>query len=522
MSGREGERAGRTDGRGAERAEGTGDPGGGGRRSHLLQLGIAAAVIVGFVVLTRVVPNIDLQQALKDVSEKLGALTYVLVAAAAFLETGAFVGLVLPGETVIILGGAVAGQGETSIVLTIGVIWVAAFLGDSTSFMLGRRLGRGFILRHGPKVRITHERFARVEDYFSRHGGKTILVGRFIGLVRAIAPFTAGSSGMRYTYYLPFCVLGTGLWAVAFALIGYFASQSLDAAAHAAGEGTFLFGTAVATIVVIVIIVRFLREAENRRRLVAGMERRAALRPLVGVARRLGPQARFVVDRLTPGGLGLEFTTLVAVLAVAVYVVVAYTGLVADDPGPTPGDRTAADLAADLQTPWLTDAANAVTQLGSSAVVLPLVLVAAVLLAARRRWTEAAVLVVAVAIIYGGVQGLKEATDRPRPPGSLTPSTGSGFPSGHAAHAIIYPWLALTLTVRLRPRVSGGSALLAAGVAVAVAVGLSRVYLGVHYLSDVSAGWALGVAAFAACAAVAMVVTHLRQNSHDGQLGDRD
>ena len=70
----------------------------------------------------------------------------------AFLETGAFVGLVLPGETVVILGGAVAGQGETSIVLTIGVVWAAALAGDSVSFLLGRRLGREFLLRHGPKA----------------------------------------------------------------------------------------------------------------------------------------------------------------------------------------------------------------------------------------------------------------------------------------------------------------------------------------------------------------------------------
>jgi membrane protein DedA with SNARE-associated domain/membrane-associated phospholipid phosphatase len=511
VSDRAGERAGRAGPGGAE-----------GRRSHLLQLAVAAAVIAGFVVLTRLVPNIDLQQALRDVSETLGDLTYVLVAAAAFLETGAFVGLVLPGETIVIIGGAVAGQGETSIVLTIGVIWISAFLGDSTSFMLGRRLGRGFILRHGPRLRITHERFARVEDYFGRHGGKTILVGRFIGLVRALAPFIAGSSGMRYPYYLPFCVLGTGLWSATFALIGYFASQSLDAAAHAAGEGTFLFGTAVAVIVGVVLAIRFLREPGNRRRLAAGMERHAALRPLVGVARRLRPQARFVIARLTPGGLGLEFTTLVAVLAVALYVVVAYTGVIAADPGPTPGDRTAADLAADLRTGWLTDLADAVTKLGSSAVVLPLAGLAALLLAVRRRWVEAAVLVAAVAIIYAGVEELKSLTDRPRPDAPLTTSTGSAFPSGHAAHSIIYPWLALTLAVRLRPGMAGHTALLLAGVAVAVAVGLSRVYLGVHYLSDVSAGWALGAAAFAACAAVAMVITHLRQNSRHGPPRDRD
>ncbi len=498
------------------------------RGQRVVQAAVVVAVIAGFVVLNRVLPNIDLQKALRDVSSSLGDYTYVLVGLAAFLETGAFVGLVLPGETVVILGGAVAGQGETSIVLTIGVVWAAAFLGDSTSFVLGRKLGRGFVLRHGSVVRITPERFARVEDYFARHGGKTILIGRFIGLVRALAPFTAGSSGMRYPSYLPFSVLGTGLWATAFGLIGYFASQSLDAAARAAGEGTRLFGIAVAAVVVIVVAVRFLREPENRRRLAAGMERRPALRPALALARRLRPPARFVIGRLTPGGLGLEFTTLVAVLAVALYVVIAYAVVVSGSPGPTPGDSTAADLAADLRAPWLTDVARAVTQLGSAAVTLPLTALAAVLLAIRRRWVEAAVVVSATALLYAGVQELKDATDRPRPPGGLVGASGSAFPSGHAAHAILYPWLALTLAVRLRPRMAGGTALLVAGVALAVLVGLSRVYLGVHYLSDVSGGWALGVAAFAACAAVAMVVTHLRQNSRDvplgrdGPLGDRD
>jgi undecaprenyl-diphosphatase len=489
-------------------------------RSHLPLLIVVVVVVAAFVVLNRVLPNIDLQQALQDVSSSLGDFTYLLVGLAAFLETGAFVGLVLPGETVVILGGAVAGQGETSIVLTIGVVWAAALAGDSVSFLLGRRLGREFLLRHGPKVRITHERFARVEDYFSRHGGKTIVIGRFIGLVRALAPFTAGSSGMRYGYYLPFAVLGTGLWAVAFGLIGYFASQSLDAAAHTAGQGTLLFGIAVGVIVAIVVSYRFLREPENRQRLVAGMERRAALRPLLAAARRVAPPARFVWARVTPGPLGLQFTTLLAILAVSLYVVIAYTVVVSGDPGPTPGDRTAFDLADRLQTAWLTDAAKVVTALGSAAVNLPLALVATVLLLARRRWAEAAVLVAAVAIIYIGVAELKAATDRPRPSGGLVDAPGSGFPSGHAAHAIIFPWLALTLTVRLRPGTAGGSALLALGIALAALVGLSRVYLHVHYLSDVSAGWALGTAAFAACGVVALLVIHFRQNgSRDAPAG---
>ena len=131
-----------------------------------------------------------------------------------------------------VLAGAVAGQGETSLVITIGVVWLAAFLGDTASYYLGHRLGRGFILKHGDKLRITKERFAQVESYFAKHGGKTILIGRFIGLVRALAPFIAGSSGMRYGAMAPYSVLGTGLWATAFTLLGYFASKNIEAVLH--------------------------------------------------------------------------------------------------------------------------------------------------------------------------------------------------------------------------------------------------------------------------------------------------
>jgi membrane protein DedA with SNARE-associated domain len=483
------------------------------RRERLIQVVVVLLIVGGLVAFSRFAPNISLQSTLNDLASKVGKLTYVIVGFAAFVETGAFVGLVLPGETIVILGGAVAGQGETSVILTIGIVWICAFAGDSVSFLLGRRLGRGFILRHGPRLRITHERFARVEDYFTRHGGKTILIGRFIGLVRAVAPFTAGSSAMRYTNFLPFSVLGTGLWALAYVLLGYFASRSLDAAAHAAGQGTLFFGIAIVAIVGIVWGVRFLREPANRRRLVAGMERRPLLRPVLALGRRLQPQARFVLDRITPGGLGLEFTTLLAVLAVSVYVLVAYTSTISAHPGPTPGDQTALDIVNKLQVAWLVSLAKVVTTLGSSAVVVPLAVIGVGFLAWERRWMEAAVVAVAMVIVYVGVTELKAYTDRPRPPDPLTGSSSSGFPSGHAAHSMLYPWLALTLVIRLRPGMVGGTALLATGFAIAAVVGLTRVYLRVHYLSDVTSGWALGAAAFCLCAAIAMLATHLRNNS---------
>jgi membrane protein DedA with SNARE-associated domain/membrane-associated phospholipid phosphatase len=490
-------------------------------RDHRFRLVLLAAAAIGaYFLITRLLPDVDLQKLLQDVSETLGAWTYLLVGAFAFLETGAFVGLVAPGETVVILAGAVAGQGATSLYLTIAIVWVAAWGGDSASFLLGRRLGRGFVMRHGPRVRITRERFAQVESYFSRHGGKTILIGRFVGLVRALAPFIAGSSGMRYPQFVPYSVLGTGVWSGCFTLLGYFASRSLDRAAELAGRGTFLFGTVVVVVVVIVVTVRFLRRPENRVRVVAAMERRPLLRQLVLLGRRIQPQARFLWQRLTPGGLGLEFTGLLAALSVGLYALIAYTVVLSADPGPTPGDMTALDVARDLDAAWLIDVANVITDLGSLAFVLPLAVVAGVALGINRRWAELGVLIASMAIIVVAVDAIKGSVDRPRPPNASGDVQTDAFPSGHAAYSVIYAWLAITVVARIRTGITNGTALIAVGIALTVIVGLTRIYLGVHYMSDVTSGWGLGVSAFAGCAAVAVLSSHLRQNARVARPGE--
>ena len=475
------------------------------KRSRWRLVGIAAIVVLGFVAYELFAPDIDVEKLLEDISRDLGDWTYALIGALAFLETGAFVGLIFPGETAIILGGAVAGQGETSIVITIGVVWFCAWAGDTTSFWIGRRLGRDFVLRHGPKVRISHERFEQVEGYFSRHGGKTILIGRFIGLIRALAPFIAGSSGMLYRAFVPYSVLGTGLWAAAFSLLGYVLAHSIDRATELAGKGALVFGIVVAEIVGGVLISRFMREPENRRRLAHRIESTPGLRWLL-------PELRFFWRRITPGGLGLELTSLLAALAVSLFVLIGYALIVTDNAGPTPGDTEAIDIVDKLRTGWLTDMAKVVTALGSSAVLIPLSLIAGAVLGWRRRWVELAVLAGAVVTMLIAVPVVKEIVDRPRPPGGLVSAAGQSYPSGHAAHSVFYAWLALTIALRVRPGWTYGTALMIVGLAVTAAIGLSRVYLGVHYLSDVSGGWGLGVAAFAGFAAIALTVSHLRQN----------
>jgi membrane protein DedA with SNARE-associated domain/membrane-associated phospholipid phosphatase len=474
--------------------------------------GLVVAAIVLFFVFRDELPSINLDKLIEDLSEGLGSWTYLLVGGLAFFETGAFVGLVAPGEFTVILGGAVASQGDISLPLIIAVTWFSAFLGDTVSFMLGAHLGRGFLVRHGEKVRITEDRLKKVEDYFARYGGRTILIGRFIGLIRALAPFIAGSSKLPYRNFAPFSILGTGLWAVTFILIGYFFGRSLDRVTSLVGTGLVVFGIVVGVIVAIIVAYRFLRERENRRRVVEEMEKRRALRPILQLGRRLEPQFAFLGRRLTPGGLGLEFTTLLAALSVGLFALIAYWSVVAGDPGPTPGDQTALDVSRDLQVGWLTDAANGITVLGSGAVTIPLAVVAGIVLVARKRWMELWVLAVGFTLTVLLVPEIKGFTDRPRPPDPLVSTEGTAFPSGHAAQATLYSWLAITFALRVVPGITRRSLVIAAGVVLTALIGLTRVYLRVHWMSDVSGGWALGVSCFSAVAVVVLATTHIRDN----------
>ncbi|HEY5941316.1 MAG TPA: bifunctional DedA family/phosphatase PAP2 family protein [Solirubrobacterales bacterium] len=489
-------------------------PGEGGESSNRKRLAIAIAALAvgaGYYFISRQLGHLDLQNLLEEISETLGAWTYLLVGFFAFAETGAFIGLVVPGETTMLLGGAVAGQGAIDLYVLIAIAWFAAWLGDTTSFFLGRRLGREFVLKHGSRVGISNERFEKVEDYFSRHGGKTIFLGRWISLVRALAPFIAGSSKMGYRGFVPYSILGTGLWASLHILVGYFFSRSIETAGHYAARGAFALATLIAIVIGTVYLFRHFRVEENRAAAVRWMEDHRLTAWTVELSRR--PQIRFLWDRVTPGGtFGLEFTSLMAALAVSLFVLIAYTVIVGGDPGPTPGDKTATEVAEWLQTGVLTSIAKVITYLGSAGFTWALALVGAALLAWRRRWPEFWVLLVGMTITQIGIWEIKDAVDRPRPPQPLVDSAGSSFPSGHAAHSVIYLWLAVTIVMRLRPGMARATAVVVTGIVLTALVGLSRVYLNVHYLSDVNAGWALGVGAFSFCALVGLVVSQLRHN----------
>ena len=322
----------------------------------------------------------------------------------AFLETGAFVGLIAPGETVVIVGGLVAGQGEINIIILIG--WCGSAPSPATrraSSSAGGSAGgsssstaRGADHRGPPRAG---------RGLLHRHGGATILFGRFLGLVRALAPFIAGASRLPVRRFLPYDIVAAGAWATTFCLLGYIFWQSFDTVVNVAKKSALAAGTTVAVIVGAVIAYRYLRVPENRetaKRWIDTQADRPLLRPFARVLRpvyrrvilpawrRLVPFLRFVWERVTPGQLGLELTTLLAIASVGSYLFFGLASMVEQ------GDRLRSDMNAfdvAARSRWLARRrAQGRHQLGALRSSCTVVLVAVVFLLSRRRITEGAVL----------------------------------------------------------------------------------------------------------------------------------
>jgi membrane protein DedA with SNARE-associated domain len=138
-------------------------------------------------------------------------------------------GVPVPGETVLILGAVYAGTGRFNIVLVAVLAFFAALLGDNIGFAIGHFGGRRLIERYGRYVFITPERLDKATRFFDRHGGKIIILARFIEGLRQANGIVAGTSGMHWAKFLVFNAIGAALWVGVWVTIGYFSGNHIDA-----------------------------------------------------------------------------------------------------------------------------------------------------------------------------------------------------------------------------------------------------------------------------------------------------
>jgi membrane protein DedA with SNARE-associated domain/uncharacterized integral membrane protein len=433
-----------------------------------------------------------------DLIELLGHWSYLVIFIAAFLESAAFMGFIVPGETIVILSGFLASQGYLRLGNCIPIIAVGAVLGDTAGYFLGRIIGRGYFERHNRLLLLKEKHIRKAEEYFRKHGGKTVFIGRFIGFLRAMGPFAAGMSRMRYRSFFIYDVAGGTLWAATFTLLGYFFGESWQLIEKWSGRVGLFFAFVVLVIAGFGYLYK--KFAGRQKEVYAWFRERYAeviSLPFVrGFITRHPRLVSFVRDRLSPGSyLGLHLTAGFILSAIFVWIFGGITEDVLTGDPLVKVDWWVMHNVRHLRTSIVTKIMTAFTHLAGGMAITAGSLVIIIYLLFRKRFDY---LMAYISAIIGGsvlVLLLKVAIHRRRPvtETSLFGAGGWSFPSGHAMMSVVFYGMILYLTIR---RVHSWELrvfmVVAAGFVVFL-LGLSRIYLQVHYLSDVIAGYAGGL-----------------------------
>jgi membrane protein DedA with SNARE-associated domain len=185
---------------------------------------------------------------------------YGLIFVAMLLENA---GLPLPGETVTLLGGYAAGSGQLQVLGVMAAAAGGAILGDNIGYWIGRRAGWGLILRVGGLLRQSPEQLERLREQFLRHSGKSVLLGRFVAVLRVVAGPMAGAVGMPYPRFLLCNVIGAVLWAGSMVSLAWLGGRWIPLETMMRGVLQFGLG-ALALIVVTLLLPRLLGLLEQR------------------------------------------------------------------------------------------------------------------------------------------------------------------------------------------------------------------------------------------------------------------
>ena len=381
---------------------------------------------------------------------------YLLIWLVSFCESLALVGLLVPGTVIMIGVGALAGVGAISVPVTLLTAMIGAVAGDGISYWLGRHyhleLKQRWPFRSYPRI------LARGEAFFQRHGGKSVLLGRFVGPVRPVIPAIAGMLDMPPLRFFWINVLSAVGWAVVYILPGMLLAGSLTLIGAISSRLSLLF-------------------------LLLGL--------LLWFTFWLCRKAYILLGKLGPEKERLLFPLLSLTLFLAAW---AFSGvlenLLPGDPL-VQADQAVYRLLRALRTSWGDQLLVAVTELGGWLVNVGIAATVLLVLLFRRQFRTAGFWLLAAAGGTGLVQLFKWLLHRPRPIEIYQGISSWGFPSGHATMSVVlYGFLAIILVRGFSPGCRWFPFGFAIGISLLIA--FSRLYLGAHWLSDVLGGLSLG------------------------------
>ena len=426
---------------------------------------------------------------------------YVLTFVAAFLESFAFVGVVVPGTAIVVVSGFVAEQLPQALDVR-GLLVLAAlgvFLGSATSYLVGRYYGPPLFLESGFFGRRRYL-LVKAQRYFAMHGGKSVFTGHFFGPIRSLVSFVAGMAEMHYLPFLAYTFASALAWSFVHVGLGYMFGTSWELVQLWGTRLTVFLGGIAVIFLLNWVLGRFLVRHERQVRaffISVGHSVGQALienEYIAGFLSRHPRVVRFVQERLSPYHVfGLALTVSVTL---GMFILGYFIELVADlfYQGSVAGlDSRLLGLVTFVRDPILSRVMLYVTILGGVPVGA-LVVAVAMLLVIRRAWARLVVLLFGPGGAYVSFTALKWLFARPRPDVSqaLLIEHSASFPSGHATISFVfYGYLAYLLLRYVQSWRTKVVVVLTAVFAVGL-IGLSRLYLGVHWPSDVLGGYLLG------------------------------
>jgi len=410
-------------------------------------------------------------------------LANALIFGTAFLESLLVIGTLVPGAILIISFGALISLGYLDMANTMLLCITGAIAGDGLSYWVGYHYKSQ--LKNIWPFRFFKNQIQAGENYFSKHGGKSVAMGRFVGPVRAIIPTIAGMMGMSPLRFTIINILSAIAWAPAYLLPGMVFGASLELASEVAIRLVAL----IFTIIIILLLLRWLL----RRILRFTQPRTDAINQYTlqwaQQHKIIGPAVQALVDPRQPESPALLLFAFILILAgLAFFFIISTIKLHAINI-----DQRIYDLMQSLRTPWMDQLMTWVTMMGDTFVIISISVLVMLWLLYKRNLSAA--LHWGAAIIFGAIliRVLKISLQIPRPdPTLFSDASYYSFPSAHSTMSmLVYGFLSIIICREINPA-RRYHVYVGAGILISL-IAMSRLYLGAHWFSDVIGGLSLGL-----------------------------
>ncbi len=435
----------------------------------------------------------NIQSAISLLLDNYGSYAGLIAFIAAFFETLVGTGFLLPGSTILLVMGVFAGEGLIDIKVILLFAFLGAFLGDQSNYLIGKKYGVDLLKK--PWLHISEDMLKKTQIFLDKKGSISIFFGRFLPAFKETLPFVAGSVKMKYISFVFWDILGAIGWSFEFVGVGYIFSNSLALAQTWLTRTVYLLAILIFISIVIYLLTRFTRK--NLKNVKTSLKTAIDFilsRKIIKTFIKNHPKTTlFIKNRFLKNSFSGIPLTLLALSFV--YILSLFGGIVEDFISKDPiikFDHIFANIIPYLRTPIWTDFFTYITLFGKGEVVVAFFLLCVVLLWANGKKNY--ILPLFVSTFGAGIfiYITKLIFHRPRPKIAIYFEPTYSFPSGHATISVALYGFGIYLLFRLLKSDTLKFYISFFTIVFIALIGLSRIYLGEHYFSDVYSGYLLG------------------------------